>query len=125
MAGADRETLQDLVLTRLQQLGDRTGPMPAREAARRSGDRVSYETIRKIARGAHSGRIGDEVAEGLARALDVPVARVYAAAEMQDPGAPWHWPARFNRLAPSERQLVEDVAAALLGAYARGRRDVG
>lgn len=119
------ERLQDLILRRLAELGDESGPMTAREAARRAEGLVSYETLRNLARGVrHTGRITDRVAEGLARALQVPVAKVYEAAGVQQPGENWEWPERFNRIPVSSRRLVEDVAAALLEAYDRGRRDV-
>lgn len=116
--------LQDLILTRLQQLGDRHGPMSAREAARRADGLVSYETLRVLARnGKHTGRITDRTAEGLSRALQVPVEKVYEAAGVPAPSGRWEWPERFARLAPTQRSLVEDVAAALLEAYDRGRRE--
>lgn len=116
------DRLQDLILTRLQQLGDRSGPMSAREAARRADGAVSYETIRNLARGVrHRGRITDRVAAGLAKAIDVPVERIYEAAGAPTPGQRWQWPERFDRLNPSERSLVEDVAGAILDAYDRGR----
>lgn len=118
--------LQNLILTRLQELGDETGPLTAREAARNADGLVSYETIRNLARGVrHTGRISDRVAEGLSRALHVPVGKVYAAAGAQQPGERWVWPERFNRLDPAQRALVEDVAAALLEAREKGRRDAG
>lgn len=98
--------------------------MTAREAARRGEGLVSYETIRNLARGVrHTGRISDRVAEGLSRALQVPVAKVYEAAGVQQPGERWEWPQRFDRLDFAQRQLVEEVAAALLESYEKGRRD--
>lgn len=118
------DRLQDLILTRLQQLGDRTGPMSAREAARRAEGLVSFETIRNLARGGrHRGRITDRTAQGLAIALQVPVERIYEAAGAPPPGGPWEWPNRFRRLNPAQRGLVEDVAAALLDAYEQGQSD--
>jgi hypothetical protein len=120
------ERLQDLILSRLHELGDKTGPMSAREAARRADGLVSYETLRNLARGVrHRGGISDRVAEGLARALQVPTARVYEAAGVPSPGERWQWPRRFDRLNPSQRALVEDVAAAILEAEERGRRQGG
>jgi hypothetical protein len=118
------DRLQQLILTRLVELGDKSGPMGAREASRRAGGLVSYETIRNLARGVrHSGRITDRTAEGLARALDVPLERVYAAAGAPPPGARWDWPRRFDRLPPAQRQIVEDVAAAMLEMYDLGRNE--
>lgn len=116
------ETLQDLVLTRLAERGDGKTSMSAREAVRGAEDLVSYETIRIIARGLHNGGITDRVAEGLSRALQVPVARVYAAAGLPQPGDRWEFPPRFSRLDPGQRVLVESVAAALLDAFEKGRK---
>lgn len=118
------ERLQDLILTRLQQLGDKDGPLSAREAARRAEGLVSYETLRNLARGVrHTGRITPRVAEGISRALQVPVERVYRAAGVPQPGEGWDWPERFNQLNRAQRQVVEDVASALLEAMEKGRRD--
>lgn len=126
MTGVDPvERLQDLILTRLAELGDEKGPMSAREAARRAEGLVSYETLRNLARGVrHTGRISDRVAAGLSRALQIPEARVYAAAGIQPPGQRWRLPDRFDRLPIEQRRIVEDVASAMLEAYEKGRRDV-
>lgn len=121
--GAEMQSLQDLVLTRMAELGDRSGPISAREVARRSNNLISYETLRAIARGLHSGRISDRTAEGLSIALQVPAARVYEAAGINQPVGRWQWPARFDRLDTAQRRLVEDVAGALLEAHEKGRRD--
>lgn len=121
--GAAMQSLQDLVLTRMAELGDRSGPISAREVARRSNNLISYETLRAIARGLHSGRISDRTAEGLSIALQVPAARVYEAAGINQPVGRWQWPARFDRLDTAQRRLVEDVAGALLEAHEKGRRD--
>jgi len=119
------ETLQDLIITRLAELGDKSGPMSAREAVAAAESLVSYETLRALARGVHSGRITDRVAEGLARALRVPVSRVYAAAGVPAPQGDWAWPKRFERLSAAQRQVVEDVAGAILEAYEKGVRAGG
>lgn len=126
MTGADPvERLQDLILRRLAELGDETGPLSAREAARRAEGLVSYETLRNLARGVrHTGRISNRVAEGISRALQVPVTKVYEAAGIQQPGDRWRLPERFDRLPVEQRRLVEDLASALLESYERGRRDV-
>jgi hypothetical protein len=114
--------LQDLVLQRLAELGTPGSPMSVRQATERARGLVSYESLRQIARGEHSGRIGDKTAEGLALALDVPVQDVYNAARVPRPLTRWQWPARFDRLDLAQRRLVEDVAAALLEAYEKGQR---
>lgn len=114
--------LRELAVRRLEELGDETGPLSIRAAAERSGGLVSHETLRSIVRGDHTNRITDRTAEGLSRALSVPVDRVYAAARVPRPRARWHWPEKFDRLDESERRLVEDVANALLNAREKGLR---
>jgi hypothetical protein len=114
------EQLSGLVVRRLIELD-----LSAREAASRSRGRVSYSTIRNIARGTHGGKITDTVAEGLAIALDVPLAAVYEAARVPQPLSRWEWPEKFDRLVPEERRLIEELAAALLRARGRGLRNAG
>jgi hypothetical protein len=111
-------TLDALVTQRLAELG-----ISSRAAAARSRDRVSYETVRKIASGKHSGRISDQTAAGLALALDVPLGRIYEAASAPRPVSRWAWPERFDRLPLTQRAMVEDLASALLDAYEHGVRD--
>lgn len=118
------ETLQDLVLRRLLELGGGKDAMSAREAVRRADvEGLSYESLRKIARGEHSGRLTDRTANALAAVLEVPIKVVYEAAGITMPDGPWPWPDRFARLSQPRRRLVEDVAAALLDEYERGRRE--
>lgn len=116
-------TLKELVVTRLIELGDEEGALPASVAAAKSRGAVSAETIRLIGRGKHGGKISDRIAEGLALALDVPLAEIYRVAGVPRPGTRWQWPERFDRLSPRQRELVEGVAAAILDAYDQGRRD--
>lgn len=121
------DQLQQLVLTRLAQLGEPGTPMSARAAARRSHGRVSYDTLYQIANGKHSGRLTDATAEGIAAALEVPVSDVYDAAGAPRPQGRWLLPERFDRLTIEQRRLVEEFCGALLDAdargYERGRRD--
>lgn len=119
----DVNALQDLMLTRLAELGVPGAPMSIRQATERARGLVSYEILRKVARGEHSGRITDSTAEGIARALDVPIQTVYDAALVPRPLSRWQWPARFDRLDQAQRRIVEDVAAAMLEAYEKGLRD--
>jgi hypothetical protein len=67
--------LQELVQRRLLELA-----VTAEEAARRSQWTVAPETIQHLARGKHSDMIGERLAQGLAKALDVPENRVRRAA---------------------------------------------
>lgn len=117
------ETLQELALRRLQELGDDSGPMSAHQAVQRAQGKMSYELLRRILRGLHGGNINDRVAEGLSLALQVPLARVYEAAGQLTPGEPWAWPERFARLPAPQRKIVEDMVGAMLELYDQGRRD--
>lgn len=109
-------TLQHLVLDRLRDLGDRSGPLSTRLAARRSGGKVSYETLRKIARGEHSGDISDDVAQGIALALEVPLSQVHAAAGQRPALGRFELPRRADRLTAAERRTVIAVVDSLLNA---------
>lgn len=115
--------LAALVLRRLEDLGTPDSPMSIRQATQRARGLTSFETLRKIVRGEHSGRISDETAEGIALALEIPVKEVYDAARVPRPQTRWNWPAKFDRLDLPQRRLVEDVAASLLEAYEKGVRD--
>lgn len=116
--------LQALMLTRLAELGTPGNPLSIHEATRRADGLASYETMRKIADGRHSGRITDRTAQALERALQVPVQRVYDAAGQPRPLGRWQPPAKFDRLDLEQRRLVEEFARALLEAYDKGRRSV-
>lgn len=120
---ANVNELQDLMLRRLAELGTPGSPMSLRRATERARGLVSYEIIRKISHGDHSGRIEDNTAQGLAMALDVPIQEVYNAARVPRPLSRWALPPRFDRLDMAQRRVVEDVAAALLDAYEKGLRD--
>lgn len=123
MSERNVDQLQNLMLTRLAELGTPGSPMSIRQATERARGLVSYEVLRKIARAEHSGRINDATAEGLARALDVPVQTVYDAARVPRPTSRWQWPARFDRLDHAQRRIVEQVASGMLEAYEKGLRD--
>lgn len=108
-------SLQDLVITRLAELG-----ISARTAAKRSRGGVSYDTLYAIARGEHSGQLADRTAQGIADALDVPLGQVYDAAGIPRRQTRWLPPERFDRLTSAQRKLLEEMAAALLDADRRG-----
>lgn len=115
--------LQDLVLRRLAELGTPGSPMSVRQASLRARGRLTYETLRTIARGEHSGNITDRIAEGVSLALDVPVKDVYTAARIPRPESRWLLPERFDRLDAAQRRIVEDVAAGFLESYEKGLKD--
>lgn len=115
--------LQDMVIRRLDELGDGTEPLSFRAAAERSRGLLTHETVRSLALGKHTNRIRDKTAQGLSNLLGVPVDRVYAAAQVPKPGVRWQWPPRFDRLNEAERRSVEDMAQRILDAYERGLRE--
>lgn len=117
------EGLADLVSDRMIALGGESGPLSLRNVVQRSGDRLSPETLRRIIRGEHQGRISDRIAEGLSIALEIPIGKIYETAGLPQPSRRWDWPAKFDRLSMGERAIVEDVARGFLQAYERGRRD--
>lgn len=115
---ADVRNLQQLVADRLAELGDRRGPLSARQAAARAKGKVSYETLRLILRGEHSGKLTDDVVDGLALALDVPRSRVLGAMgrQMHQPLPPFALPARADQLSRAQRKVVLGVIDAILDA---------
>jgi hypothetical protein len=113
--------LQELVDRRLTELGSGRGPMSTRQAAARSDGKVSYETLRLIKIGQHSGSISQEVAEGIAQALEVPVADVLKLAGRRIPQGPFQLPRRAETLTKSERAVVLSVVDAILDAAAQER----
>lgn len=104
----------------IQERADELGITSTRELTRRAGGAVSYETIRKILRGKHGGRLADDTAAGLAAALHLPLAKVRAAANLLPSLGPWEWPAEYDVLDVGERRLVEGVAAGLVAARKKG-----
>src|SRR3954453_12708801 len=122
---SDVSDLQQLVESRLRELGNARGPLSTRQAAARAGGKVSYETLRLIRTGRHSGSISQDVAEGLALALDVPLTRVLAVAGRRIPQGPFVLPKRAEALTKSERGVVLSVVDAILDAAAQRRAVTG
>lgn len=122
---SDVRDLQQLVNDRLAELGDRRGPLSTRQAALRSDGKVSYETLRLLARGEHSGKISDETVAGLAFALDVPRSRVLAAMgrSITQPLPKFELPEKADQLTRAQRKVVLSVVDGLLSAYEQGRED--
>lgn len=82
---------------------------------------MSYETLRLLKIGRHSGAITHEVAEGLALALDLPVATVLQVAGQRIPLGPFELPARAETLTKAERAVVLSVVDAILQAADQDR----
>lgn len=119
----DVHDLHELVERRLTELGDHRGPLPTRRAASRSEGKVSYETLRLLKIGQHSGSISHEVAEGIALALDLPVNTILRVAGQRIPQGPFVLPRRAESLTKSERSAVLSVVDAILDASAQERSE--
>jgi hypothetical protein len=113
--------LQQLVDRRLKELGDHRGPMPTRRAAARSEGKISYETLRLLKLGRHSGSITLETAEGLSLALDLPLEAILEVAGQRIPQGPFELPRRADTLTKSERAVVLSVIDAILDAAEQER----
>ncbi len=113
--------LKELMEKRLQDLGDDRGPLSARQAAMRSDGLVSYETLRLLLRGQHSGVISRDTAQGIAQALEVPLEQVLRLAGQRVPQGPFTLPERADTLVPAERAVVLSVVDAILDAAQRDR----
>jgi len=116
-----------LVLQRLHELGDPSGPLSARRASERSRGRISYEQIRRIARGLHNGRLTERSIEGLALALDVPLSRVEQALDGYERPTLGEWvmPERLWRLDEVQRRAVEAIAVQIFEAQERAKHGAG
>ncbi len=112
--------LQQLVEQRLKIMGGQRGPMSARQAAARSNGQISYETLRLLRLGKHSGSITRDTAEGLALALDIPLPEVMQLIGQRIPQGPFRLPKKADTLTPAERAVVLSVVDAILDA-AKGR----
>lgn len=110
------QDLQDLVVHRLRELGDKGKPMTPRAAAGRANNKVSAETIRLIAIGRHSGNLGDETVDALSLALDVPRSQILAALNRTQVAelGPWNPPSVANRMTRRQRKAVEQLITAMV-----------
>ncbi|MGL5858051.1 MAG: hypothetical protein ACRC35_06545 [Angustibacter sp.] len=120
-AVAQPQNLQELVDRRLWELGERGKPLSTRMAAQRSHGKVSYETLRLLQSGKHSGSVNRDTAEGIAEALDVPLNRVLRLAGQRIPQGPFVLPKKADTLTPSERATVLSVVDAILDAARQDR----
>lgn len=115
--------LQELVTTRLAELGPPGRPLSYRAAAARSCGKVSHGTIGRVARGDHAGALTSETIDGLALALNIHPTAIERAADMyrERPLEPFAMPARANRLTRRERGVILAMVDALLSAADHGR----
>lgn len=115
---AGQETLQELFERRQRQLGAGGGPISVREVWLRGGgdEHWSYEIVRKIAVKGHT-RIGDDIAERLSIALQVPVDQIWRAAGQRNRGRPLDLGPESAQLSQAEREIMRMVMKGLLGRY--------
>jgi hypothetical protein len=102
--------LQQLVKDRMAELD-----LSFREAARRSGGKVSSSTLNNIAIGRQGKHLDDSTLQGIALALDVSQSKVRAVAGTSpDKPVPIRWPKDVDRLTDRQRRAVLDVITAFL-----------
>lgn len=77
---------------------------------------ISYETVRLIHQGEHSGNISDETADALALMWRVDVDEVLRAAGQRPRLGDFELPRRAQRLTAKERRIVLSVIDAILDA---------
>jgi hypothetical protein len=123
---ADVTDLRQLVLRRLAELDPRPGKsLSHRDAAARSGGRISHATIGNITSGRHGGKLDDKTVEGLALALDLPRSEILRATyrSSQVVVRPFEAPESWQKLTHAQRKVVIAVGNGLLDAYEQGHDD--
>lgn len=111
------ETLQELLDRRLREMGGRHEPRTLRSAYMalpKDGDWVTYEVVRRAAKG-HT-RITDRAARTLATMLAVDEDQVRRAAGQRPNLGTFELPPRASRLNEGERSVVLSVVDAILSA---------
>lgn len=105
-------TLADLIAGQRRKLG-----LSVRQAAEKSGGRISASRLNSVEHGAIPAE--DRILAGLADALGLPLAKVRAAAgrDRAAPLPPFTLPDRADRLNARERKTVLAVVDALLAAH--------
>lgn len=100
-----KNPLQQLVAERLEELG-----LSLREAAGKSGGKISHSTLARFSRGDFVGRIRPDTVLGLARALQVTESVVWKAAEdTVRPEAFVRLSNQFHVLTAEEQERVMDL----------------
>lgn len=117
------ETLQDLSHRRLRELKGGKHEASSLRSLHNSlpmnkvgKPLISYETLRQIHTGVHSGNISDETADALALMWRIGVDVVLKAAGQRPRLGPFELPSRAQRLTAKERRIVLGVIDAILEA---------
>ena len=111
-------TLQELVVERLRVLGGPTGPLSFRAAADRGKGQVSYETLRRIARGTYHGQITAGTVQGISTALQVPADQVWRTIGVETYTGPRQLPPEAELLTDGQWETMQQLMREL----ARGNR---
>lgn len=108
VADLEKETLADLLRSRMQVLGIKSGSELAERTEGAPSGRVSRAVVyRYLTPGWHQ-RPEDRVLQSLAWALGITVDRLRRAAELPS-RTPWTPPAEAELLSPRERAAVEEI----------------
>lgn len=105
--------LPDLIKDRLAEMGEHGRSLSYRDAARRSGGKISHGRLQAIANG-ELGKISDRVVEGIAAAIDVPQQQIYESLSIRRPFEPFVLPKEADRLSRRQRDAVLSVVRAML-----------
>lgn len=105
--------LPDLIKDRLAEMGSHGRALSIRDAAARSGGKISHARLTQLAAG-DVGRVSDRVIEGVAAAIDVPISTVYESLSIRRPYEPFKLPPEANRLSRRQRDAVLSVIKAML-----------
>jgi hypothetical protein len=120
------ESLQALVVRRARELGGREGELSNRTLARRNGAELSHTLVSQIINGEYANKAPKQrVLEGLARALEVPLATVEAAAGSPPSFGAFHLPEDAARLTPDQRKAVRHVVQVMIDSNEGRAADAG
>lgn len=105
--------LPELIKDRLAEMGSHGRPLSIRDAAARSGGRISHARLTQLSQG-KIGQVSDRIVEGVAAAIDVPISTVYEALAIKRPFEPFRLPKEADRLSHRQRDAVLAVVKAML-----------
>ena len=117
------ESLPQLIRRRRKELNISNVSALYRRLPNDDVDRITYETVRKLANGEQRSTKDPRVPRDLAIILGVPETTVRRALHVAPDYGEWVLPPRAQGLNPKERDTVERVIDAILSAHREGETD--
>lgn len=108
------ESLQELVLRKAREIGGREGVLSTRQLEAAAGGAPTRGVFQAIMAGTYKARPSVETIEGIARAIQEPVAAVERAAGAPPSYGPFDLGKDAQRLTPKQRVAVMSVVTAML-----------